>query len=149
MVQKAYKRLWILRRLKILGASKDALLQVYTKQIRCVLELSVPAWQGSLTEAEKTDIERIQKCATHVILGMSYTSYADALETLGLESLETRRIKLCLKFALRAEKHPKFSTWFTRETKTRATRSVPKSIVEQELNMQDLKKDLSATSQTC
>ena len=56
---------------------------------------------------------------------MSYTSYADALETLSLESLETRRIKLCLKFALRAEKHPKFSTWFIRETKTRVTRSVP------------------------
>ena len=125
IVRKAYKRLWILRRLKILGAKKDALLQVYTKQIRSVLELSVPAWQGSLTAAEKYDIERVQKTATHIILGMAYNSYSDALETLNLESLETRRNKLCLKFALKAERHPKLSSWFTPSSKTRNTRYIP------------------------
>ena len=140
MIRKAYKRLWILRRLKILGAKKDALLQVYTKQIRCVLELSVPAWQGSLTEAEKTDLERIQKCAAHIILGMNYKSYSDALDTLNLESLEARRVKLCLKFALRAEKHPKFSKWFTRSTKTRVTRSIPNKYFETRMRHERLKK---------
>ena len=44
IVKSASKRLWMLRRLKILGASKDALLQVYMKQIRSLLEYSVPVW---------------------------------------------------------------------------------------------------------
>ena len=65
IVAKANKRLWILRRLINLGATTDDLLEIYTKQIRCVLELAVPAWQSGLTQAEKIDIERIQKCACH------------------------------------------------------------------------------------
>ena len=49
MTNKANKRLWILRRLKHLGASDNDLLEIYTKQIRCVLELAVPAWQSSIS----------------------------------------------------------------------------------------------------
>ena len=36
IVQKAFKRIWMLRRLKNLGASESQLLDVYTKQIRSV-----------------------------------------------------------------------------------------------------------------
>ena len=43
MVQKANKRMWILRRLKNLGAQADDLVDLYTKQVRSVLELAVPA----------------------------------------------------------------------------------------------------------
>ena len=75
------------------------------KQIRCILELAVPAWQGSLSQAEKIDLERVQKCACHIILGDAYCSYSKALNTLGLENLELRRYKLSLKFALKSEKH--------------------------------------------
>ena len=42
------------------------------KQIRCILQLAVPAWQGSLIQAEKLDLDRVQKCACHFILGDSY-----------------------------------------------------------------------------
>ena len=69
MVRKGIKRLWLLRRLKFLGASVSNLLKVYPKQIRCILELAAPAWQGGITLAEKEDLERVQKCATHIILG--------------------------------------------------------------------------------
>ena len=55
----------MLRRLKNLGAEKEDLLEVYVKQIRCLLELAVPAWQSSLTLAEIPDIERVQKSACH------------------------------------------------------------------------------------
>ena len=41
MCQKGYARLWMLRRLKGLGASTEEMLDVYEKQIRCVLELAV------------------------------------------------------------------------------------------------------------
>ena len=47
MVKKGNKRLWLLRRLKNLGANNEQLVDVYTKQIRCILELAAPAWQGS------------------------------------------------------------------------------------------------------
>ena len=49
IVKKANKRLWIIRRLKYLGAQRCDLLDVYIKQIRSVLELAVPAWHGRIT----------------------------------------------------------------------------------------------------
>ena len=61
MVQKANKRLWILRRLKSLGAKPKDLTDVFIKQVRSVLELAVPAWQGGLTKEEKLDLERVKK----------------------------------------------------------------------------------------
>ena len=112
LVNKANKILWILRRLKNLGASQADLIDIYLKQIRCVLELAVPAWSGSINLADQIDIERIQKSAAHIILGSSYLSYKDALKTLNLESLKTRRDNLCLKFAKKAEKDKKFKHWF-------------------------------------
>ena len=42
---------------KNLGAKTDALLEVYTKQIRCTLELAVPVWNFSLTIKESNLIE--------------------------------------------------------------------------------------------
>ena len=123
MVKRGSKRLWLLRRLKFLGASVSNLLEVYTKQIRCILELAAPAWQGGITLAEKQDLERVQKCATHIILGSDYTSYQDALETLQLDSLEQRRTTLALRFAIKAEKHSKFKAWFKPTTKPINTRT--------------------------
>ena len=69
------------------------------------MELGGPAWQGGISIAEKQDLESIQKCAAHIILGADYTSYQDALETLQLDSLEHRRNSLALRFAIEAEKH--------------------------------------------
>ena len=127
MVVKANKKLWILRRLKSIGAKVSDLVEVYTKQIRCILELAAPAWQGSITQAERITLERVQKCACHIILGDSYISYRNALNLLNLESLELRRQKLSLKFAIKASKHSKFKAWFkpndqnvnTRQEKTK------------------------------
>ena len=124
MVVKANKRLWILRRLKNMGAKDKDLVDVYLKQIRCILELAVPAWQGSLSQAEKLDLERIQKCACHIILGEAYNSYKDALKLLGLENLDYRRNKLALKFALKSEKHSKFKFWFKTNVKKANTRQI-------------------------
>ena len=55
MVKKATKRLWLIRRLKNLGASQFDLVDMYRKQVRGVLELAVPAWQGALTLQEKKE----------------------------------------------------------------------------------------------
>ena len=85
---------------------------MYTKQIRCVLELAAPAWHPSITQEERNNIERVQKSACHIILGNNYNSYENALQHLGLDNLETRRTKLSYKFALKSEKHDKFKSWY-------------------------------------
>ena len=112
LIERAYKKLWIIRRLKNLGATQVDLVEIYTKLIRSVLELAVPAWQGAITQQERINIERVQKSAAHIILGEDYCSYRVALKLLQLDSLESRRDKLSLNFAKKAEKHSKFKSWF-------------------------------------
>jgi hypothetical protein len=112
MVNKANKKLWVLRRLKYLGAGETDLVDVFIKQIRSLLELAAPAWHGAITQEEIINIERIQKSAAHIILGEDYFSYKVALKFLNIDTLQSRRDKLCLNFAKKAEKHPKFQKWF-------------------------------------
>ena len=112
LVKKANKKLWMLRRLKFLGAEQTDLVDIYIKHVRSILELAVPAWQGAITQAERLELERVQKSALHIILGEEYECYDKALEVTKLQNLESRRINLCLKFAKRAESHPKHKRWF-------------------------------------
>ena len=80
-------RIWMLRRLKKLGASRIDILDVYYKEIRCVLELAMSVWVPGLTLAENYHIERVQKCALYVIMGDSYTGYEDTLISLEVDKL--------------------------------------------------------------
>ena len=97
MCNKAYKKLWILRRLKALHLDSTFIVEVYIKEIRSILELAVPAWHGSLTDQLSQDLERVQKVATRIILG-KHVPYQVALEKLNLDLLSDRREKLCRKF---------------------------------------------------
>ena len=112
IVRRAYKRIWILRRLKNLGATIEQLTDVYEKQIRSVLELAIPVWHSSLTQSNKISIERVQKSALQVILGPAYESYRCALKTIGLSTLEERRENICKTFAEKAIKNSKHKNWF-------------------------------------
>ena len=107
IVKRCLNKIWMLRRLKKLGASQDDLLQVYVKQIRSLAEYGVPVWNSSLTGEDIVSIERIQKTSLHIILGDVYRSYNSVLKNTGLEKLSDRRKKICLKFAKRARKHSK------------------------------------------
>ena len=111
-VQRANKKLWCLRRLKALGADQSDLLDVYFKQIRSILEYASPVWHSSLTGEDRIKIERVQKSALHIILGLNYNSYRSALKATKLETLFERRRKLCKTFAKKSLKHPKFTKWF-------------------------------------
>jgi hypothetical protein len=122
IVERGYKRVWMLRRLKNLGASDYQLVDVYIKQVRSVLELAVPVWHSSLTVADKISIERVQKSALQIILGLEYDSYKSACQHLGLETLEVRRKKLCKKFGIKAAKNAKHTKWFKVNTKISRTR---------------------------
>ena len=112
MCNRAFARLWLLRRLKAMGASDHVLLDVYQKQIRCTVEFAVPAWASSLKKYEITQIERVQKAALAIIYQTRYKNYDNALRISGLEPLSVRRTQLCLKFAKKAYKNPKYKHWF-------------------------------------
>ena len=116
MVSKAFSRLWILRRLKPLGASLTELIDVYQKQIRCIVEYASPVWTGGLTKDEISLIERVQKTAFAIILGPQFKGYNDALVTLGMATLEERRKSINLKFAKKSLKNDQFSHWFLHRT---------------------------------
>ena len=88
------------------------MLDVYTKQVRSILELAVPVWSPGLTQLEVKQLERVQKTAFHIIVGEDYVSYDNALDILGCDRLLNRRKKLCENFGKRAMKHPKFKSWF-------------------------------------
>ena len=97
---KAYKKMWTLRRMKILDIEPYVMLDVYLKEIRSVLELAVPAWHSGLTLKQSADIERVQRVAVNIILSDSNTglceySYNMGLVILDIEPLEARRLKLC------------------------------------------------------
>ena len=83
-------------------------------------------WQGAITLQERQDIERVQKM--YIIFGDKYENYTNALKLFGLETLETRRKNICLKFANRADKHKKHTNWFKIKPNT-YTRLKSESIV--------------------
>ena len=51
-------------------------------------------------------MEAIQKVALRVILGQDYLSYEEALSKTSLVSLNKRRQDRCIKYALKASRHP-------------------------------------------
>ena len=57
-----YLRMWILRRLRVLGANQTELLDVYQKQVISLLKFAMSVWQPGITKHKKYQIERVQKC---------------------------------------------------------------------------------------
>ena len=72
---------------------------VYTKEIRSILELAVPVWHSGLTNQQTADIESVQRVAMRIILQNKYTNYESACQTFSAQTLSERRTKLCIKFA--------------------------------------------------
>ena len=101
------------------------MIEVYDKQIRSILELAVPVWHPGLIGEDRQKIERVQKSALCIILGDKYKSYRSALKLLKMKTLFERRNKICTKFAIKAQKHAKFSKWFKPNEKIVTTRSAP------------------------
>ena len=66
---RAYKKLWMIRRLKLNGASNMELRDIYCKHVRSVLEYEAVVWHPGLTLENTTNIERVRKSALAIILG--------------------------------------------------------------------------------
>ena len=123
MVQRAYQKLWMIKRLKRQGANLDDLTDIYVKQVRSILEFGVPVWNSGLTQEEMSDIERVQKSFLYIALGDNFSDYKIALSESNLEMLSSRRTKLCKSFALKTSKHIKHHHWFVKTEPGPFTRS--------------------------
>ena len=99
LVKKANTRMELLRKVAEFTASKEDKKDIYILYIRSILEQSCVVWHSSLTSENSQDLERVQKCATRIIMGNEYKNYEDALEKIGIDSLKERREALCLNFA--------------------------------------------------
>ena len=104
ITQKAYNKLWMLRRLKLNGANRTELLEIYSKHVRSVVDNSAVVWHPGLTQINIITIERVQKAAFSVTLGKDYINYENALQVLGMKKLSLRREQLCPNFSRKSLK---------------------------------------------
>ena len=104
----------ILHKAKKFTNNTRDLKQIYMLQIRSKLDQSAVVWHSSLSQKNRNDLERVQKSAMRVILGDSYRGYKDALETVGLMTLEERRNQMCYRFAKQCLKLDKMKKFFIR-----------------------------------
>ena len=110
--KRAFARLSMITKLKYVGVRKEDLLDVYCLYVRSLLEYCCVVWHSALTKEQTTDLERVQKTSLKIILGDEYSEYKSALNQCILERLSNRREKRCLKFGLKATKHPKHQKLF-------------------------------------
>ena len=113
IIKKAYGRMWILRRLTALGASRMRLLDVLQKQILSVLNLGVPAWDSLLTEQEKEDFERVLKTGLKIIWGKDYSTFDSVIKESQIRTMRQVREKIVKNFVRKTIKHHKFKKWFS------------------------------------
>ena len=82
-----------------------------------MIKQSCIVWHTMLTEENKIDLERIQKCAVKIILKETHQNYQNSLNQLNLISLEERRENLCKKFAEKNVGNVKMKTLFEKNLK--------------------------------
>ena len=94
-LKKAAKRLHFLKILEGYNAPCENLKTFYTSAIRSILEHGTKIWHGSLTEEQSKNIEQIQRRGMKTICPEK--TYEQALIECGMETLENRRDKMCIK----------------------------------------------------
>ena len=129
LTRRAYSRMVILKKLVQFDVPMSDLVLIYTLYIRSLTEQSSVVWHSSITKGEQKDLERTQKVALKIILGQSYSSYADSLKVTGLETLSARRTKLSLNFAKKCAKNDSTSWMFPLKVNTVDIRDPEKFIV--------------------
>ena len=109
---RAFRRMWILRRLKSLGCPIPELLDVLRQQIISICEGSVAYWGPMITQVESNMLERCLKTGLHIIYQDAYLSFNNALKLSNMRSLKLRRLELITKFSKKAIRSNKYKNWF-------------------------------------
>ena len=74
---------------------RKTFLNLYKQFVRCHLEFAVPAWSPWLAQDIEV-LEKVQRRAVNMIVGLTGRTYEDKLSELNLTSLSDRRIKFDL-----------------------------------------------------
>ena len=111
-MSKKYRRaLWSLHHLKGANLPVEKLVLVYCSMLRAIIEFCQVIYHSMLTEEQNNNIEKLQKMALQIIYGFGI-SYAELLEKSGLETLQVRRERAFLKFAITLSGSARYSHWF-------------------------------------
>ena len=111
ILKKANGRLYMLKLLKRFNLPHDDLVTIFTGFVRPLAEYAAPVWHCGLTVNESIALERIQTRACKIIMGRHYSSYDEALQECGLDSLSDRRDQLSLNFLKSLMESDQFSGW--------------------------------------
>ena len=114
--KRVFKRMWIIRRLKALGASNKELVEVLKQQIVSICEVGAPFWGPMITVTESNMLERCLKTGLHIIFQEGYVSFENALKQANMKTLRIRRMELIAKFSKKAFNSDRFNDWFVKET---------------------------------
>ena len=112
LVRRGYQRMQLLNKAATFSSNIGDLKSIYQTYVRSVIEQSAVVWHSSLSMKNRKDLERVQKAAVRVILKNNYKSYKSGLKVLGLETLEDRRERICLRFAKNCLKDKKLKNLF-------------------------------------
>ena len=118
IVKKSNSRMELLRKLGGFGVPDEDMKTIYLLFVRSLLEQSATVWHSSLTQENEEDLERVQKSALKIILQERYQNYPHALKKLDLETLKDRREQLCMNFAFKCLKNPRFTDMFPLNNKS-------------------------------
>ena len=94
---------------------------MYTTIIRPVAEYCSVVYHSMMTDREDEQMERLQATALRYVYGFGL-SYAKMREMSGLDTLRSRRIALCDKFAAGCLKGERFRDWFPKHVPGRVSR---------------------------
>ena len=75
LTKKAFSRMSLLTKLVSFKVPDSDLVTIFVLYIRSLLEYCAVLWHSTITEEEKNDLERVQKCATKIILQNRYVPY--------------------------------------------------------------------------
>ena len=141
LISRVNKRMVFLQKILSFGANQREMVHLWITYCRSVLEQSAVVWQGGLTSKNRRDLERTQKSFTKLILKNRFTTYEQALISLNLSTLDSRRDQLSLKFALNCRKNEKTRHIFPLNKKTHnyEVRKISKYMV-QKSNTERLRK---------
>ena len=111
-IEKFYSRLWTLRFLRKGGLPKHKLLELYYSMVRSAVEYSSVIYHSMIPQTLVDRLEQIQRQALHIIYGWDI-DIPTLIEAKGISTLEERREKAILSFALKNEHKEKFGKrWF-------------------------------------
>ena len=107
-----------------MGLEHEFLVDVYTKEIRSLLEYAAAVWHGGITLDQSKDIEYIQRLAVSIILNDWSLPYFVKCTLLNIEPLYLRRPAIVLSFAQRTAKNQNHKSFFKKmDNKSYNTRS--------------------------